>query len=565
MRSDLCAPPWRSDVVPIKGEDRRVVAIVLGATRFPDWPAIDDEAVGRAFGTSHQDIVAVLRTFTSAILDLFDSNHLPDRLCLDIEDFLKDHCEATDLLVYYVGHGSFLGDSEPAYFLALRKTAVDREYATGLRAINLARSLRIFKKRTYLLLDCCFAGSALPDLQSPLQDVMGADFKAGPQPKGVALLSAASRNKAAIIPKSAGRTMFSDALCDVFRDGIAAEGPFLTLRQIKEAIVERIQTKFATEAHVLPEVHTPRQVAGDVADFPFFPNAAADVIPRDVLANLERPERWARVSAVGALVELLMDGRPNLVHAARGKLEQLVGDDSRHIAQLASEGLAKYIAAKKKIGEEQKAAHLAAEQKVRQEPEEEARHVARKRVREKQEHLEAAKVAQEQRARFGAERFALEGPERLAAGKQVTQAHVVEESVALRGGADIPSPRPVARIRVPARVSSADGATSHVRSRWRATLGDMIPLVVWAAALGVCGIAVLGARKGIDSLGTSPGLGSLTLAVNFGGMVWTGIDAHRRGVRLAWAVMWTAGSLLFAPVFPIYVVARAVQRARERR
>lgn len=246
---------------------RDLVAVLIGASRFPKSTAIDNDHLALAFARSKRDVHRHLSSFCSEVLDRFDSKLPPADLCEEIEDFLRDRPAATDLLVYYIGHGGFLSDQ--SYFLSLRETATDREETTGLRASDLTNTLnRCFRnKRTYMILDCCFAGAVLPLLQGPLEELINQSVK------GVALLNASSKSRAAVVPLGATRTMFSDCFCDVLTSGLPGHRPFLSLREIRAGVVERITQKYPDETKAWPEVHTPRQSHGDVADVPLFPNA----------------------------------------------------------------------------------------------------------------------------------------------------------------------------------------------------------------------------------------------------------------------------------------------------
>ena len=68
-----------------------------------------------------------------------------------------------DVIIYYVGHGSFSGTD---YFLALRKTRPNKPYS-GYPIKALAQTLRENARysRKCLLLDCCFAAKAVAEFQ----------------------------------------------------------------------------------------------------------------------------------------------------------------------------------------------------------------------------------------------------------------------------------------------------------------------------------------------------------------------------------------------------------------
>jgi hypothetical protein len=246
----------------------QTIGIVLGASRFPNL-AIDSPRLGAAFAKSKAEAKHYLGRVCGNVLDCFDSPKLPNALCLGVAKFLEQHTLATDLIVYYVGHGGFLGTQE--YFLACRATNEKRKYATGLRVSDLAASIieSFRSRRVYLIFDCCFAGSAADSFQSASDELIAKQSEK--LPSGVALLNASSRNEAAVVPEGGERTMFSECLLEVLERGVPARGERLTLREVGAAVTDLVMRKYP-EIAVRPEVHSPRQRDGDVADVPFFPN-----------------------------------------------------------------------------------------------------------------------------------------------------------------------------------------------------------------------------------------------------------------------------------------------------
>jgi hypothetical protein len=258
----------------------QTIGIVLGASRFPNL-LIDSPRLGAAFAKSKSDAKRYLSRVCGGILDRFDSTKLPNALCLEVAEFLEQHTLATDLIVYYVGHGGFLGTQE--YFLACRATREKQKYATGLRVSDLATSIigSFRNRRAYLIFDCCFAGSAADSFQSASGDLIAKQSEK--LPSGVALLNASSRNEAAVVPEGGQRTMFSECLLEVLLRGVPARGERLTLREVANAVTDLVMRKYP-EIAVRPEVHSPRQRDGDVADVPLFPNPGHVVEPAKINA-----------------------------------------------------------------------------------------------------------------------------------------------------------------------------------------------------------------------------------------------------------------------------------------
>lgn len=106
-----------ADIAPKK---RKILSVILGASRFDGLPSVKSEEVSAAFLQSKADFATYANHISAQVLDKFDSSDLPNPLCLEIVKFLKSADSVTDLIVYYVGHGGFMSDDMESqeYFLA---------------------------------------------------------------------------------------------------------------------------------------------------------------------------------------------------------------------------------------------------------------------------------------------------------------------------------------------------------------------------------------------------------------------------------------------------------------
>lgn len=296
-------------------EQTQTLAILLGASSFPHYP---DFAANPAFLNSKRDFRAYLQDAESglgladeAILDLFDSHHQASQLLLTIGKFLKS-CQGqggtgkdalNNLLVYYVGHGFFAGQSHE-YALALSGLVKDFEMATGLPLAALADLLKEHGRnyRRFVLLDCCFAAEALREFQGAADDALVRKASAAFEehtPKrqlevprqGTTLFCAADKDSVAISPQSLQRTMFSDALLNVLQKGDPDRAGDLTLVDIRDLTWEQLRGQH--QKPVRPALHSPDQSQGDIAQLvPLFPNpgyrearAQAEVLARKAAAK----------------------------------------------------------------------------------------------------------------------------------------------------------------------------------------------------------------------------------------------------------------------------------------
>lgn len=248
------------------------IGFVIGASRYPAMPAVDEPRLEQPFLRAAQAAAGYLASFCSEIVNLFDCEASAAEVVDRIRTAIRTHATASDLIVYYVGHGSFTSRQE--YFLCLRSTEVDAKANTGLLVNQLADALRTFvrvkKKRVHLLLDCCFAGAAMTSfLQAPSGHLRRLRLAGLRLPAGFALLCAASRDDAAVVPEGDSLPLFSGALFEVIERGIG-DRDRMTLREALSAIDEIIVSRGKDDT-LRPELHLSNPKATNVADLPLFP------------------------------------------------------------------------------------------------------------------------------------------------------------------------------------------------------------------------------------------------------------------------------------------------------
>lgn len=143
--------------------------------------------------------------------------------------------------------------------------------------------------RRYLILDCCFAASAFVEFQGTgVAETTRVKTLSEFPKKGTALLCACSAHDVALAPRGDQYTMFSGALLEVLKRGDPSLDFRLSLEQLGDRIKEVIKRKYPDTA-VRPEVDSPDQREGDVADIPLFPNLALGPLQfRERLSRLEK-------------------------------------------------------------------------------------------------------------------------------------------------------------------------------------------------------------------------------------------------------------------------------------
>ena len=95
-------------------------------------------------------------------------------------------------------------------------------------------------------------------------------------PSGTALLCAAGALIPAKAKRDAEHTMFSEGLLDILNQGAPTAAESLSISDLAAAIRNELRIRYADEA-VRPEVHSPEQPKGSVAEVPLFRNARAAI------------------------------------------------------------------------------------------------------------------------------------------------------------------------------------------------------------------------------------------------------------------------------------------------
>ena len=291
--------------MPIAPESTLVV--ILGASEFPETRL----AANVAFEKSARDFERYLlapdgfNLPDKNRLSLFDESASPLDQEKRIAGFLKQRigemaearAPATDLILYYVGHGGFYNPGDE-YFLALRATVDGSERISGYPIHELANTLkeRAAFLRRYVILDCCFAAAAYESFQSGPLEVARQKTRAQLPAKGTALLCASGPREPSKAPKDQVYTMFSGVMLEVLREGDRDLPEWLSLYDVGTRTEDLIRERFS-ELAVRPHVLSPDQMDGELATIPLFPNMA---LRRNSKATAEAIARLeARVSELG--------------------------------------------------------------------------------------------------------------------------------------------------------------------------------------------------------------------------------------------------------------------------
>jgi hypothetical protein len=191
--------------------------------------------------------------------------------------------EASDtLLVYYAGHGLY--DKEDKLLLALPEAPGNDKSGT-IPWNELAELIRqANSSRRIVWLDCCYAGLALPDKETP-PDLLGVA-----EVEGTYMLVAAQKHEEASAPDGEKCTAFTGELLNVLRRGIAPGPPakeFLSLNEIHQETRDALVKKHRSQ----PDRHDP----GHIGHRPHFQNNAT--VQKVIRTPRPNPVRgWRRPS-----------------------------------------------------------------------------------------------------------------------------------------------------------------------------------------------------------------------------------------------------------------------------
>ena len=278
------------------------LVIIVGASA---WPKAPDLSPSEAFEKSATDLKNYFldpERFglpRDNLLDLFDSEMTSSDIDESICSFLDGQSEKLkqqglsvyDVIVYYVGHGGFTGPNSD-YFLAVRATRAANPLLSGILVSGLAKTLneKMRSQRKYVVLDACFSASAYQLFQSPPMEV--AHQKATEAfRRGTALLCSSGAREPSKLPPKEPYTMFTGALLEVLRSGSKQRRGQLSFRDVGELAKELIFEKYADEA-VRPQVLTPSQQQGDIAELPLFPNPAQREDEGGEASQRPPPQAW---------------------------------------------------------------------------------------------------------------------------------------------------------------------------------------------------------------------------------------------------------------------------------
>lgn len=276
--------------------------LILGAKDFPRSDLSSSEAFFNAAASistyflSDAGFQMPLENFFTFFDSSYDPSTLDDQITTSIQRRMLQlkaaGTPAEDLVVYYVGHGSF--DEHHKYYLALKSTRKENQSISSLRVNSMMITLNNIGRdlRKYIIIDACFAAEAAAYTQSRIDEAVGRQLRLLPQ-RGVAFLCSSSKHVASKYHDDESNTFFTEALTEVLWDGSANYPPMLSLENIKTLVERRLAN--ANGRFIRPEIYAPVQPEGDVAReialFPNGPRRAARAAIEDELSARAKSRR----------------------------------------------------------------------------------------------------------------------------------------------------------------------------------------------------------------------------------------------------------------------------------
>ncbi len=269
------------------------------------------------------------------------STHMRETL----EAFFTDRARE-DLLVISVScHG--LKDDDGQLFLAASDTKLDRLMSTGIDADWVNRLMdRCRSERIAVFLDCCFAGAFTSGMTR-----RAAGESAGVKDKftgrGTVVITASDAMQYAFeggqqVGEPPGPSPFTQALVDGLRTGEADrdEDGNVSINELFDFLEQRVRESSPSQTPTKSAVNQ----TGDWVIARSTRVPSVQLLPERVQQLLKSRETIDRLEAIIDLERIRSSTDERMSQAATGALETLTSDDSRRVAQRATEVLSGDIA-----------------------------------------------------------------------------------------------------------------------------------------------------------------------------------------------------------------------------
>lgn len=243
-------------------------AIFTGASQWQNAALIGGEPLSTSMNLFHQyllDANTVGLNPSRDVLNLFDSTVGSAQQLQQISSFLARRAEngLVSVIVYYVGHGDFLGDGSFAFLLRGGSPSHDQD---RLRAFDLARTLQDAAPNVNIIVifDCCYSGSAFKDfLPSFNRGLAQTTYLAA----GIVMYCSASADNRSSSGRGAPRTRFTGALIDALCGLHEERNAQMSLRTVDRRVRSIIQMEVGDgRADLMPQLYEPQAARNSLLD-----------------------------------------------------------------------------------------------------------------------------------------------------------------------------------------------------------------------------------------------------------------------------------------------------------
>jgi tetratricopeptide (TPR) repeat protein len=273
------------------------IAIVTGATTYPRSPRLGGATAFKRSAEGLRNYLLDPSSFRlpeENLLWLYDEWRSPPYQLEQMADFIRTRVAdmkgrspaSVNLIYYHVGHG-FFAKGDQSFCLATHLTSETNQAVTSIRVSDLARTLResASSLSKYIILDCCFAATAVPVFQTSTSDIVDARGLQEFASRGTAILCSSSPASFSLAPTELNETMFSGSLLKALRQGDAGRPGLLSFQDLEELITSDLRVSYPAD-WVRPELHVPEQGLGDITELRIFPNPA---LPANAGLNYRQP------------------------------------------------------------------------------------------------------------------------------------------------------------------------------------------------------------------------------------------------------------------------------------
>jgi photosystem II stability/assembly factor-like uncharacterized protein len=261
-------------------ERGHTLAVILGAQ---DWPLAKLNG-GRQFYNSAMEMKVYVESQLGIdhddVHDLFDSELTASAQLASIGDFLTRRislhsslkANISSLLLYYVGHGGFVENSNE--FLVLVRQSDPRYETECVLARSIGQRLKLDAPllRQMIILDCCFSGAVHREWQSlSAAEVAVRSADSELPSRGSAFLCSSAEDFISMAPKGAHCTMFTGSLLSALKAGDPDLKVGISARLARDLSWKAMQRDFGKKA-IRPVVFGLDRGYGDLSEVPAFPN-----------------------------------------------------------------------------------------------------------------------------------------------------------------------------------------------------------------------------------------------------------------------------------------------------